>query len=371
MVQPIAGAAQQVAKARHFLSGLSDTAAATALWLFFAAIVVWGAIANVQLVVIGVIVGSIFALGAIGLTLIYGIMKFAHFAHGDMMMFAAYLAFFALTGRIVGERTEAELGWSLNRLPGATTQLGPLSFGYGLLLAMLLALIAIVAIFIALDQLIYRRLRERGSGIVIFAMVSLGIAIAVRSVILILWGAEPRFYVTGIYPAHKLPFGIYLKADQIFIIATAAVVTILTYLLLFRTRIGKAMRATSDNPDLARVSGIDTDQVIKWTWAIGGALVAVAGVLLAIQSQLKPELGFTVLLPLFAAAILGGIGSPQGALVGAMIVGIVQELSVGMDLSIFGTHILPLAPGYKFAVAFVILILMLLVRPRGLFGAKT
>jgi branched-chain amino acid transport system permease protein len=370
MVQPIAGAAQLMVRARHFLSAQSDTIAVTALWLFFAALLVWATISNVQLVVTGIIVGSIFALGAIGLTLIYGIMKFAHFAHGDMMMFAAYLAFFALSGHMMGERSEVDLGWSLDRLPGATTELGPLSFGYGLLLAMLVALIATVALFIALDHLIYRRLRQRGSGIVIFAMVSLGIAITVRSVILMLWGASPRSYVKGIYPAHEFPFGILLKADQIFIIATVAVVTILTYFLLFRTRVGKAMRATSDNPDLARVSGIDTDQVIKWTWAIGGALVAVAGVLLAIQSHLKPELGFTVLLPLFAAAILGGIGSPHGALVGAMIVGIVQELSVGMDLSILGREVLPLAPGYKFAVAFVILILMLLVRPRGLFGAK-
>jgi len=357
-------------RARQFLSTQSDTIAATALWLFFAALVIWGVISDVQLVVIGVIVGSIFALGAIGLTLIYGIMKFAHFAHGDMMMFAAYLAFFALTGRIMGETSEIDLGWGLDRLPGATTGLGPLSFGYGLLLAMLVALIATVALFIALDHLIYRRLRQRGSGIVIFAMVSLGIAITVRSVILMLWGASPRSYVRGIYPAHEFPFGILLKADQIFIFGTVAIVTALTYLLLFRTRVGKAMRATSDNPDLARVSGIDTDQVIRWTWAIGGALVAVAGVLLAIQSHLKPELGFTVLLPLFAAAILGGIGSPHGALVGAMIVGIVQELSVGMHLSILGREALPLAPGYKFAVAFVILILMLLVRPRGLFGAK-
>ena len=329
------------------------------MWVVFAGLLTAALILYTELFVVGIIFGSIIALGAMGLTLIYGIMKFAHFAHGDMMMFAAYLAFFALTGRVVGERTEVDLGWSLDRLPGATTQLGDLSFGYGLLLAMLVALIAMVAIFIAMDRLIYRPLRQRGSGIVIFAMVSLGIAITVRSLILMLWGAEPRFYVPGIFLSHEFPFGIRLKADQIFIFATVAIVTTLVYFLLFRTRIGKAMRATSDNAELARVSGIDTDQVIRWTWAIGGALVAVAGVLLAIQAQLKPELGFAILLPLFAATILGGIGSPQGALVGAMIVGVTQEVAVEF-----------LAPGYKFAVAFVILILILLVRPRGLFGAK-
>jgi branched-chain amino acid transport system permease protein len=370
LVRPIAGPAELLNKARERYPAVFDTLSGAGLWVLFGGLLIAALFLYTNLFVVGVIFGSIIALGAIGLTLIYGIMKFAHFAHGDMMMLAAYLAFFALTGRIVGERTEVDLGWSLDRLPGAATELGPLSFGYGLLLAMLVALIATVALFIALDRVIYHRLRQRGSGIVIFAMVSLGIAIAVRSVILMLWGSEPRFYVPGIHPAHDFPFGIKLKADQIFIFATVAIVATLTYFLLFRTRIGKAMRATSDNPDLARVSGIDTDQVIRWTWAIGGALVAVAGVLLAIQAQLKPELGFAILLPLFAAAILGGIGSPQGALIGAMIVGVTQELSVGVDLSILGREILPLAPGYKFAVAFVILILILLVRPRGLFGAK-
>jgi branched-chain amino acid transport system permease protein len=370
VVRESAGFAELLNKVRERYPAVFDNLSAAALWVLFTGLLIAALISYTQFFVVGVIFGSIIALGAIGLTLIYGIMKFAHFAHGDLMMLAAYLAFFALTGRIVGERTEVDLGWSLDRLPGATTELGPLSFGYGLLLAMLVALIIVVALFIALDRVIYRRLRQRGSGIVIFAMASLGIAITARSVILMLWGAEPRFYVPGIHPAHEFPFGILLKADQIFIFATVAIAATLTYLLLFRTRIGKAMRATSDNPELARVSGIDTDQVIMWTWAIGGALVAVAGVLLAIQAQLKPELGFAILLPLFAAAILGGIGSPHGALIGAMIVGITQELSVGVDLSILGAEILPLAPGYKFAVAFVILILILLVRPRGLFGAK-
>jgi branched-chain amino acid transport system permease protein/neutral amino acid transport system permease protein len=118
----------------------------------------------------------------------------------------------------------------------------------------------------------------------------------------------------------------------------------------------------ADNPDLALVSGINTDRIIIWTWVIGGALVGIAGVMLALQSQLKPELGFVLLLPLFASTILGGIGSPQGAFVGAMVVGITEEVAVTLGF---------FSPGYKFSVAFIILILMLLLRPRGLFGAKT
>jgi branched-chain amino acid transport system permease protein/neutral amino acid transport system permease protein len=367
----MSGPAELLNRVRERYRALFDILGGPGLWILFAGLLIAALITHTQLFVVGTIFGSIIALGAIGLTLIYGIMKFAHFAHGDMMMLAAYLAFFVLTGRIVGETGEVELGWGLDHLPGATTGLGPLSFGYGLLLAMLVALIITVAILIALDHVIYRPLRQRGSGMVIFAMVSLGIAITARSLILIFWGPEPRFYVPGIHPAHEFPFGIRLKADQIFIFGTVAVATTMTYLLLFRTRIGKAMRATSDNADLARVSGIDTDQVIRWTWAIGGALVAIAGVLLAIQAQLKPELGFTILLPLFAAAVLGGIGSPQGALMGAMIVGITQEVFVGIHVSVLGREIGFFGePGYKFAVAFVILILILLVRPTGLFGAK-
>jgi branched-chain amino acid transport system permease protein/neutral amino acid transport system permease protein len=151
-----------------------------------------------------------------------------------------------------------------------------------------------------------------------------------------------------------------LKPDQMFIGATALVVMALVYLLLYRTKLGKAMRATADNMELARVSGIDTEWVVSWTWAIGGGLAGLAGVLLAIQSHLMPEMGFLLLLPLFAAAILGGVGSPQGALVGAIIVGVSQEVS---------TQWIP--PGYKPAIAFLLLFAILLVRPRGLFGVKS
>jgi branched-subunit amino acid ABC-type transport system permease component len=122
----------------------------------------------------------------------------------------------------------------------------------------------------------------------------------------------------------------------------------------------------SDNPDLARVSGINTDRLITQTWIVAGALVAVAGVLLSLQVQLDPDLGFILLLPLFASAILGGLGNPIGALVGGLIVGITQEVAVTFDLPLIGD----VSAGYKFSIAFIILILILLVRPNGLFGAK-
>jgi branched-chain amino acid transport system permease protein len=331
--------------------------------LLFLGLGLWALIGRTDAFVIGVVTGSVLALGAIGLTLIYGILKFAHFAHGDAMMLAAYIAFFALTGVMVGERTDTKvLPWTLSDLPGATKPILNFSFGYGLLIAMAIAAAIMVVVFIVLDRLIYRPLRRRGSGIVIFAIASLGVAIAMRSLILIFWSSFGRFYVPGIRPTTELPFGIRIVSDQVFIFWAALVLSALTYVILFRTRLGKAMRAMADNPELALVSGINTDRIIIWTWVIGGGLVGIAGVMLALQAQLKPELGFVLLLPLFASTILGGIGSPQGAFVGAMVVGITEEVAVTLGF---------ISPGYKFSVAFVILILMLLLRPRGLFGAKT
>jgi len=348
-------------QARDRVRNIGGTLGGPALWLVFAAITLCALIYRTDQFVVGIVIGSILALGAVGLTLIYGVLKFAHFAHGDSMMLAAYIAFFFLSGRVVGTRTDAHLPWSLDDLPGATTPILDFSFGYGLLLAIPLAAVVTAGLFLILERLVYRPLRERGSGLAIFAVASLGIAISLRSLMLMFWGSSPRFYVPGIRPTTDLPFGVRIVTDQLFIFGAAIVLAAVVYILLFRTRLGKAMRAMADNPDLARVAGIDTDAVIRWTWVIGGILVAIAGSLLALQAQLKPELGFILLLPLFAATILGGIGSPQGAFFGAMIVGIAQEVAVSLGF---------LSPGYKFSVAFVILILILLLRPRGLFGAK-
>lgn len=358
-----------IAKALDRSRAVGDQLILAAMWLFFLVFGTWAIIVETDAFAVGVVTGSIIALGAIGLTLIYGILKFAHFAHGDSMMLAAYVAFFALTGKVVGERTDVELPWSLNDLPGATSRIpwpgeGDFSFGYGLLLALLVAVVVTIVLFIILDRLVYRPLRRRNSGIVIFAIASLGIALAMRSLMLMLWGASPRLYVLGIRPTTDLPFDVRVVTDQIFIFFAALILAALLYFILYRTKLGKAMRAMSDNPDLALVAGINTEQVVTWTWVIGGGLVAAAGVMLALQAQLKPELGFVLLLPLFAATILGGIGSPQGAFLGGMIVGITQEVTVAQDL-------IDISPGYKFSVAFIILILILLLRPRGLFGAKT
>lgn len=311
--------------------------------------------------VIGIIVGSIYALGALGLTLIYGILKIPHFAHGDLMMFSAYLTFFMLSGIVVGSRGDSVFPLRVDQLPGAADNIWRFSFGYGLVIAMLLATVVSVPIFLALDRLVYRTFRERGAGMAIVAVASLGIAIASRGLILVIWGPTPRHYSTGIRKTIEIPGGPRIPADQLFIVVVTAVLAACAYGLLFQTKIGKAMRAMADNADLARVSGIDTNAVTRWTWIAGGTLIAVAGTLLALQSQLIADLGFVLLLPIFAAAILGGIGSPVGAFVGGLVVGVVSEVTVAFGF---------ISPGYKISVAFVVLILVILIRPRGLFGVE-
>ena len=295
-----------------------------------------------QLVVVGIIVGSIIGLGAIGLTLTYGVMKFANFAHGDLMTLGMFLALFVVS----------DLG-----LGGG--KIGPLSFGWGMLPAALFAMVGVAGVALLLDRLVFRPLRGRGSGIITMAVASLGIGIGVRAVVQMIWGPSPTRYSTGINKAVTIAGEIKVQPDQFLIVALTLFLSVAVYLLLYRTKLGKAMRATADNPTLAEIAGIETESVRRWVWIVGGGLIAIAGIMLALQAQLRFDAGFSLILPLFAAAILGGIGNPLGALIGGLVVGISQEVSTEW-----------IDTGLKPGVPFVILILMLLVRPRGLFGSS-
>lgn len=292
------------------------------------------------LLVRGVMLGGIIALGAIGLTLISGVMKMSNFAQGDLMSAGAYLALV-----------------SVNLLPQGAP-LRPFSFGYEFLISLLLAMTATGLIAVVLDRTIYARLRARRAGTVVLAMASLGAALLVRSIIYLVWGGDFSFFYTGRpRPAIELFSGINVRPDQLFILGLAVFFIIVIWFLLERTRMGKAMRATADNPDLARISGINTRQVVTWTWLIGGALAGASGVMYGLDAQLRPEMGWFLLLPLFAAVILGTIGNPYGALVGALVIAIAWQVSTAF-----------LDPAYGPAVAFVVMILVLLFRPQGLFG---
>jgi len=299
-----------------------------------------------SLAVWGVMLGSIISLGAIGLSLVYGVLRFANFAHGDLMTVGAYIVFTLLS-----------------LLPQGVP-LRPFSFGWEFLVALAVAMPLTGLVAFSIDRVIYRPLRRRRSSIVIMAMASLGMAFFVRSLIYLGWGADFHFYYVGRpRPAFQL-LGVQVRPDQLFILGLAFLLVLAIYLLLEKTKMGKAMRATADNPELARVSGINTERVILWTWVLGGAMAAAGGALLGLDSQVRPEMGWLLLLPMFAAVILGSIGNPYGALAGGLIIGVAQQVSTA-----FLTPP-PVRAAYAPGVAFFIMILVLLVRPQGIFGKR-
>jgi branched-chain amino acid transport system permease protein len=302
-----------------------------------------------QLVADGFIVGSVIALGAIGVTLVYSILRFANFAHGELVTWGAYFAWTALIGSAA--------------VFGPMAPLGPFSFGWALIGSLVIAAIATAALALVVDRWLFRQLRRRGTAITLI-MASFGASLVLRNMLQFIYGAVPEYYSREIQVAIRLVprdvlGGLRITPDQLFVLGLTAVTVVGLHLMLTRTTLGKAMRATSANPQLAQVTGIDVDRVIRATWIIGAVLAAVAGVFSGLTVQLRPQLGLDLLLPLFAAAILGGIGSVYGAVAGGFIVGLAESLSVPL-----------VGAEYRAATAFMVLITILLIRPTGLFGEK-
>ena len=283
----------------------------------------------------GIILGNIYALGAIGLTLTFGILRFANFAHGEAMTLGVYFA------------------WSLVQL----TDLPPL-----VVMPMAMGLTALVVL--GMDRVFYRPLRN--SPVVILVVASFGLMLMLRSVIQFFWGVQLKFLVQGIQMPYLIGEVLRIAPKHVMIIGSAIVLVVAVHCLLTYTKIGKAMRAMADSPELARLTGIDTERVIRVTWMVGAALACAAGTLLAIDTQVETRMGFKLLLPMFAATILGGIGRPYGALAGGLIIGIVEELSAYPWI---GSEPL-LNPSYKAGIAFAIMVGMLIWRPSGLFRGK-
>jgi branched-chain amino acid transport system permease protein len=293
-----------------------------------------------QILVDGVTSGAMIGLGAIGVTLTYGMLRFANFAHGEFATWGAYFAFVLVGAFGVGE------------------PIGELTFGWHLLAALVGGMVLTALLAVALDAVLFRRLRRRGAGIVL-VIASFGASLALRSALEFLFGPQPRYFSREIAMTVRLAPGMRATWDQIAVLVVAFALMLATHIMLTRTALGRAMRAASENPDLARLAGIDVAAVVRTTWLLGGAMAAAAGVFLGITVQVRPTMGFELLLPLFAAAILGGIGSVPGALAGGMVIGIAEAAAV------------PVAGAqYRAAVAFVIMLAMLLVRPSGLFGAR-
>ena len=283
----------------------------------------------------GIAVGCIYALGAVGISLIFAILRFAHFAHGDVMTLGAYIAYSLVAG-----------------------------FGWSVYAALPFALVGGALASVAIDHAVYKPFRRSPGIIVVIA--SFGVMLVLRSAIQLIWGVDVLSYETGIRKPIQLGLDIKMGQKHIVIIAVSIMIAAALHWFLAHSRIGKAMRAMSDDADLARVSGIDTEKVVRWTWIVGGGLAAAAGIFAGINTKLHPSIGWDLLLPLFAAAILGGIGRPYGAIVGGLAIGVAQEVATYPWFS--ADPLVP--PAYKNAVAFFVMVTMLVWRPTGIFKGR-
>jgi branched-chain amino acid transport system permease protein len=323
-------------------------------------------------VISGVVLGSIYAIGAIGITLIFGILRFAHFAHGDMMTMGGFITFL-LVGAL------ASMGIS-------TAPWIPTGFA---VLPIAMAITAIVAL--GLDKGFYAPLRKRGARPVTLLIASIGVTLIIQGLIRLFFGTGSyTFFDTEVKGLIRIPVplegvtrSINITQPQVLMIVVTIVAVAVLHYFLTRTRLGKAMRAMADNADLAQVSGINTKLVVRVTWVVAGSLACLAGTMLALDVQLKPDLAFNIVLPIFAAAIVGGLGQAYGAIAGGFLIGFAETLAIfnwsvllrpfrdnlpftlPNDLSVVPTE-------YKLTVAFVILVIVLLWRPTGIFkGASS
>jgi branched-chain amino acid transport system permease protein len=299
----------------------------------------------IQALLDGILTGAIISLGAIGLTMVMHILRFANFAYAETLAIGAYVA-------LVADRLFSAL------VPVFDAALAPLTLSVSLLLALVVAMAVAGASAVVIDRLIFARIRARADALsMVFA--SFGVALILRNVISLIFGHHPQLYSQDIAMARVLSLDplILIKPDQVFVLMAALVLMAAFHLVLTRTTFGYALRAVAENPALAQVSGVNLKRMIVAVWLIGGGLSAAAGVFYTLTNQLTPMLGHTFLLPVFAATIVGGIGSVYGAVLGGFIVGIASGLSL-----------MVLPSGYTPAMPFLLILAVLLIRPQGLFG---
>ena len=314
--------------------------------------------------------GSQLALGALGVTLIYGILRFSNFAHGDTMAFGAMATILV---------TWLFQSWGIS--------LGPLPTA---LLAIPFGIMATAALLLTTDRLVYRFYRQKKAPPVILVIVSMGVMFVMNGLVRFIIGPNDQRFADGerfIISAREfkkmagLSEGLAFKTTQGITIVTAIIVVITLFWFLNRTRTGKSMRAFSDNEDLALLSGINPDRVVMVTWIIVAALAATAGALYGLDKSFKPFTYLQLLLPIFAAAVVGGLGNPVGAIAGGFVIAF-SEILITYPLKRVLKYLLPenlepstlvqlLSTDYKFAVSFTILIIVLLFRPTGLFKGKS
>lgn len=275
----------------------------------------------------GLTLGTIYALGAVGLTLVYGILRLVNFAHGDFLAFGAYIAYLV------------NVTWAL-----------PLAA------AIVVAMAATALLGLLSERLMWGPMRRRGAGWLQLLLMTIGLAFVIRSAIQWFWGNEIRTLDVNVIDSVSF-LGLRIGETELMVVVVGIAVLLAVGLVVRFSLLGKRMRALSDNLALAETAGIDTRRVILYTWLFAGALAGLAGVLSGALTNLRPELGFELLLPIFAAVILGGIGNPFGALTAGLVLGVVIELST-----------LVVEPRWKLTFGFLALIIALVIRPQGIFG---
>jgi branched-chain amino acid transport system permease protein len=318
----------------------------------------------------GIAYGSQLALGALGVTLVYGVLRFSNFAHGDTMAFGAMIAVLAT--------------WWLQ---SAGVSIAPLPTA---LIALVPAILGTIVLVLLTDRFIYRFYRKKRAAPVILVMVSIGVMFVLNGVVRLAIGVNDHQFGDGARFIFTVPQfrewsglqeGLALRTSQVITLVTAMAMVAALFWLLKHTRTGKAMRAFADNEDLALLSGIRPERVVALTWILAGTLAATAGTLYGLDKSFKAFTYFQLLLPIFAAAIVGGLGSPQGAIAGGFLIAF-SEIALTYPLRRVLAHLLPdgwepeglvqlLPTDYKFAVSFAILVLVLLFRPTGLFRGRS
>ena len=321
------------------------------------------------IIIPGISYGSQLALGALGVTFVYAILRFANFAHGEIMSFGAMITIL-LTWFFQSQNI------NLGILPTA-------------LLALPIGILATIILCIISDKFVFQYYRYQKSVPVVLAMVSIGVMFVINAIIRIIIGTETIKFSDGqkfIMKAKQfkvmtgLNEGLALKSSQVITILITIVLLTFTFWFLQKTKTGKSMRAFSDNEDLALLSGINPDRVVFTTWIIVGVLACVAGTLYGLDKSYKPIIYLNLVLPIFASAIVGGIGNPFGAVVGGYVIAF-SEIMVTYAYKKFFVYLLPspleptgliqlLSTDYKFAVSFSILVIVLLIRPSGIFKGR-
>ena len=321
------------------------------------------------IIIPGISYGSQLALGALGVTFVYAILRFANFAHGEIMSFGAMI-----TILFTWLFQSQNIGFGI--LPTA-------------LLALPMGIIATIILCIVSDKFVFQYYRYQKSVPVVLAMVSIGVMFVINAIIRIIIGTETIKFSDGqkfIMKAKQfkvmtgLNEGLALKSSQVITILITVLLLTFTFWFLQKSKTGKSMRAFSDNEDLALLSGINPDRVVFTTWIIVGVLACVAGTLYGLDKSYKPIIYLNLVLPIFASAIVGGIGSPFGAVVGGYVIAF-SEIMVTYAYKKFFVYLLPssieptglvqlLSTDYKFAVSFSILVIVLLIRPSGIFKGK-